>query len=301
MKFSTPHTLKSIAALFDLSFEGNPDLPVLGCNEIHVVEQGDIVFCDNAKYYEKAFKSNASVVLVKERTSFPEGKGILIANDPLVTFNAINEYFVAPQKASDFKSRVHESSQISANACIGENVSIGKNCIIHPGVVIYNNCTIGDNVTIHANTVIGADGFYFQKRPEIGYLPLYNSGNVVIEDDVIIGALVTIDKGVTASTTIKKGCRIDNQVHIGHDTVVGEYTLIAGQNAIAGCVLIGNHVKIWGSSAISSGLIIEDNAEILAFSGVDKNVKTGSRVWGAPARDAREKLKEIATLRRLAK
>jgi UDP-3-O-[3-hydroxymyristoyl] glucosamine N-acyltransferase len=300
MDFPFAYTLAEFAKKFNLDFDGNGDLPLSGSNEIHRVRQGDIIFCDAAKYYNKAFQSAASVVIVKEKIDFPEGKGILISPDPFATFNLINEHFSPVQVAESFSRPEYPNTDIAPNVMIGKNVKIGEGTTLHPGVVVYDNTVIGKNVTIHANTVLGADAFYYQKRAD-GYNQMHSCGNVVIEDHVDIGALCTIDKGVSADTRIGKGSKIDNQVHIGHDTVLGEHCLIAGKNAIAGCVKIGNNVKIWGNCSISSDVHLADGTEILAFSGVNKNTVENSRMFGIPAIDAREKMRELAAIKGLTK
>ncbi|NQX78804.1 UDP-3-O-(3-hydroxymyristoyl)glucosamine N-acyltransferase, partial [Gilvibacter sp.] len=158
------------------------------------------------------------------------------------------------------------------------------------------HCIIGDNVTIHSGTVLGADAFYYKNRPE-GYDKLLSGGRVVIQDDVDLGALCTIDKGVTGDTTIMKGTKIDNQVHIGHDTVIGERCLIASQTGIAGCVIMGNQVTVWGQVGITSGITIGDKTVISAKAGVSKSLEGGKHYFGIPADEFRKKYKEIASIR----
>ena len=300
MDFPFAYTLSEFAKKFNLDYYGDDNLELTGSNEIHRVRKGDFIFCDSAKYYNKAFQSAATVVIVKEKIDIPEGKGILICPDPFQTFNAINKHFTPAQVAASFSRTEYPNCDIAVNAMIGKNVTIGEGTIIHPGVVIYDNTIIGKNVLIHANTVLGADAFYYQKRDN-GYNQMHSCGNVVIEDNVHIGALCTVDKGVSADTRIGKGTKIDNQVHIGHDTIIGEFGLIAGKNAIAGCVVIGNHVKIWGNCSISSDVHIADGTEILAFSGLNKDTAENSRLWGVPAIDAREKMRELAAIKGLMK
>ena len=191
-----------------------------------------------------------------------------------------------------------EHTIIQPGVFIGNHVTIGKHCVIHPNVSIYDHCEIGDFVTIHAGTVLGADAFYYKKRAN-GYDKLKSGGRVVIEDNVDLGALCTIDRGVTADTTIKKGTKIDNHVHIGHDTVVGERCLIASQTGIAGCVVIEDDVTIWGQVGMTSGITIGKKAVILAQSGVSKSLEGGHTYFGYPAGEAREKYKEMTALKQL--
>ncbi|MFJ1380362.1 UDP-3-O-(3-hydroxymyristoyl)glucosamine N-acyltransferase [Capnocytophaga canimorsus] len=299
MKFPQTYTLQQIATIIDADFVGSPEFPVLGMNEIHVVEEGDIVFVDHPKYYDKALQSKATIVLINKRVVCPQGKALLISDDPFRDFNKLTEFFKPFAKSENLISktaRIGSNTVIQPGAFIGNHVIIGKNCFIHANVSIYDDCIIGDNVTIHAGTVLGADAFYYKKRPE-GFDKLKSGGRVVIEDDVDLGALCTIDRGVTGDTTIKKGTKIDNQVHIGHDTVIGERCLIASQTGIAGCVVIENEVTIWGQVGVASSITIGSKSIILAQSGISKSLEGGQTYFGYPAEEARKKYKELSTLR----
>ncbi|SEE53579.1 UDP-3-O-[3-hydroxymyristoyl] glucosamine N-acyltransferase [Tenacibaculum sp. MAR_2010_89] len=303
MKFKKAQTLEQIATLLNIEYVGEKNFTITGINEIHVVEKGDIVFVDHPKYYDKALKSKATTVLINKKVECPEGKSLLISDDPFRDFNKIIKYFnpfIASKTIVSETSIIGEGTIIQPNVFIGENVSIGKNCIIHPNVTIYSNCSIGDNVTIHANTVIGADAFYYKNRPE-GFDKLISGGTVILENNVDLGASCTIDRGVTGNTTIKEGTKIDNQVHIGHDTVVGKKCLIASQTGIAGCVIIEDEVTIWGQVGTNSGITIGKGAVILGQTGVTKSIKGGKSYFGTPISESREKLKEIAEIKRFLK
>ncbi len=301
MRFPQPYTLEQIATIINAKYVGASDFLVLGMNEIHVVQAGDIVFVDHPKYYEKALHSKATIVLINKEVECPEGKALLISDDPFRDFNKLTDFFKPFQKATNLiapSARIGENTIIQPGAFVGNNVVIGNNCCIHSNVTIYDDCIIGDNVTIHAGTVLGADAFYYKKRPN-GFDKLKSAGRVVIEDNVDLGALCTIDRGVTADTTIKKGTKIDNQVHIGHDTIVGEKCLIASQTGIAGCVVIENEVTIWGQVGIISGITIGEKSVILAQSGISKSLEGGQSYFGSPAGEAREKYKEISAIKQL--
>ncbi|MFT5244168.1 MAG: UDP-3-O-[3-hydroxymyristoyl] glucosamine N-acyltransferase, partial [Psychroserpens sp.] len=213
MKFPKAHTLKQIANLISTEYIGADDFPVLGMNEIHVVESGDIVFVDHPKYYDKALESAATIVLINKEVDCPEGKALLISDDPFRDFNILTEYF-KPFKSSNTaisqSAIIGQNTIIQPNSFIGNNVTIGDNCLIHSNVSIYDDTVIGNNVTIHAGTILGASAFYYKNRPE-GYDQLRSGGRVIIEDNVDIGALCTIDKGVTGDTTIGEGSKLDNQ------------------------------------------------------------------------------------------
>jgi len=301
MKFPQPLTLKEVARLIDCKYVGDDDFPVLGMNEIHVVNPGDIVFVDHPKYYDKALQSAATIVLINKEVECPDGKALLISDDPFRDFNTLTNYykpFVASSSTISESARIGKGSVIQPNSFIGHNVVIGQNCIIHSNVSIYDDCVLGDNVTIHAGTVLGSNAFYYKKRPE-GYDRLLSGGRVVIEDHVDIGAACTIDRGVTADTTIKQGAKIDNQVQIGHDSVIGENCLIASQVGIAGCTIIENDVTIWGQVGITSGITIGSKAIISAKAGVSKSLEGGKHYFGIPADDFRSKYKEIAAIRKI--
>ena len=291
MKFSTPQSLQDIAAIIRASYVGDPMFPVTGMNEIHVVTPGDIVFVDHPKYYEKALNSAATIVLINKKVPCPKGKALLISDDPFRDFNLLSKHFkpfIPAQANIATTAQIGEHTLIQPQAFIGNYVTIGKHCVIHPNVVIYDHSTIGDHVIIHAGTVIGADAFYYKNRDE-GHDKLVSTGTVSIENHVEIGALCTIDKGVTGITTIGAGTKLDNQVHIGHDTVIGKHCLIASQTGVAGCVIIEDRVTLWGQVGTTSGITIGEKAVVMGQTGVTKiNSRrqvifryTSSRVKGA--------------------
>ncbi len=301
MKFPRQYTLKEISEIIDTEFVGKDDFPVLGMNEIHVVEKGDIVFVDHPKYYDKALQSKATVVLINKKVECPDGKALLISDDPFRDFNKLTRSF-APFKSSNSAisdtAEIGKNTVIQPNTFVGNDVKIGDNCLIHSNVTIYDNCIIGNNVTIHAGTVLGADAFYYKKRPE-GFDKLLSGGRVVIEDNVDIGASCTIDRGVTGDTTIKEGAKLDNQIQVGHDTVIGKKCLIASHTGIAGCVVIEDEVTLWGQVGVISGITIGKGAVVYAQSGVAGSLEGGKTYFGSPAAEARVKMKELAAIKNL--
>lgn len=301
MKFPKVYPLKEIAAIIGSTYVGDDNFPVHGMNEIHVVEPGDIVFVDHPKYYDKALQSAATIILINKEVDCPEGKALLISDDPFRDFNKLTRHF-KPFKAAGAtiadSAVIGEGTVIQPNTFVGNNVKIGKNCLIHSNVSIYDHTEIGDNVIIHSGTVLGADAFYYKKRPE-GFDQLLSGGRVIIEDNVGIGALCTIDKGVTGDTRIGEGTKLDNQVHVGHDTVIGKKVLIASQTGIAGCCVIEDEVTIWGQVGLTSGITIGAKAVIMAQSGVPKSVEGGKAYFGSPAEESREKMKQMAYIKRI--
>lgn len=301
MKFPKIHTLKEIADLIDCEFVGDTNFQVLGMNEIHVVEPGDIVFVDHPKYYDKALNSAATIILINKKVDCPDGKALLISDDPFRDFNKLTRHFRPFQGTNvsiSLSAEIGENTFIQPNCFIGNNVKIGKNCIIHSNVSLYDNTIIGENVIIHAGSILGADAFYYKKRPE-GFDQLISGGRVVIENNVGIGALCTIDKGVTGDTTIGEGTKIDNQVHVGHDTVIGKKCLIAAQTGIAGCVVIEDEVTLWGQVGTTSGITIGEKAVVLGQTGVTKSLPGGKVYFGTPVDESREKLKQMVHIKQI--
>ncbi|HNP31744.1 MAG TPA: UDP-3-O-(3-hydroxymyristoyl)glucosamine N-acyltransferase [Flavobacterium sp.] len=301
MKFPKIHTLKEIAEIIGCQYVGADDFAVHGMNEIHVVTPGDIVFVDHPKYYDKALESAATIVLINKEVDCPAGKALLISDDPFRDFNKLTKHFrpfVSASVSISESAKIGEGSIIQPNCFIGHNVTIGKNCLLHANVIVYDNTVIGDNVIIHSGTILGADAFYYKKRPE-GFDQLLSGGRVVIEDNVGIGAACTIDKGVTGDTTIGAGTKIDNQVHVGHDTIIGKKCLIASQTGIAGCVVIEDEVTMWGQVGTTSGITIGSKAVIMGQTGVTKSVEGGKSYFGTPIEESREKLKQLANVKRI--
>ncbi len=301
MKFPRAYSLAEIEEFLGCESTGNPDHEILGINEIHVVDVGDLVFVDHPKYYDKALQSAATTVLINKKVEVPAGKAILISDDPFRDFNRLTEKFRPFESANSAIAddlKIGENSIIQPNCFVGKNVKIGRNCLIHSNVSIYDNCEIGDNVIIHANTVIGSHAFYYKKR-ETGYDRLKSGGRVVIENEVEIGANCTIDKGVSGVTRIGEGTKIDNLCQIGHDTKIGKNCLFAAQVGIAGCTIIEDNVTMWGQVGVTSGITIGAGAVVYAQSGVSKSLAGGQNYFGSPAEEAKKKYREVQGLRRL--
>jgi len=296
MKFPTPISLNDLARQTGGRAIGDGGLMVTGINEIHRVEAGDVTFCDHPKYYRKALGSAATVVIVNAEMDCPGGKGLIVHDRPFDAFNALcRELREEAARADDAK--VGEGTRLFPNVFLGKGVVIGRDCLIHPNVTILDGTVIGDRVTVHSGTVIGPDAFYYKSRGR--YDKLHSCGHVEIGDDVEIGACCTIDRGVTSVTRIGRGTKIDNQVHIGHDTVVGEHCLFAAQVGIAGAVTIGDNVILWGQVGVQKDLKIGSGAVVLGQSGVGKSLEGGITYFGSPVREAREKMRELALIKQL--
>lgn len=301
MKINPAQKLKDIAALLNAEFVGAPDHLITGINEIHKVEPGDIVFVDHPKYYDKALNSKATTILINKNVECPEGKGLIITDDPFNAYNAIVRHFQPVQYSlspMSMSAVIGVNTVIMPGAYVGNHVRIGDNCVIHPNVTIYDHCEIGNNVIIHAGSVIGADAFYFKMRPE-KHDKMLSCGRVIIHDDVEIGALCTIDRGVSADTIIGRGTKMDNQVHIGHDCEIGQMCRFAAQVGIAGVVTIEDNVTLWGQVGVASDLTIGKGAVVMAQSGVGKSLEAGKSYFGSPAGEAREKMREMMLVKRI--
>ena len=301
MKFPSPVSIKVLATLTGSKIVGATELNVTGINEIHKVEAGDITFVDHPKYYDKAINSPATFIIINKEIDVPEGKALLISDDPFSAYITIvkkfHSFIPASRNISE-TATIGSDTFIQPGAFIGNNVRIGKNCVIHSNVSIYDYSEIGDDVVIHANTVIGSDAFYFKRR-EKGYDKMLSCGRVIIHDRVEIGASCTIDKGVSGDTIIGEGTKIDNQVHIGHDTVIGKNCLFAAQVGIAGVVIIEDDVILWGQVGVQKDLTIGKGAVVLGQSGIPKSLEGGKTYFGSPVQEAREKMRELAFVKQL--
>ena len=301
MKFDRTYTLKEIAELTGGKIVGDENMTVTGINEIHKVEPGDIVFVDHPKYYGKALNSKADVIFIDQETTVPEGKALVVMDSPFDAFNELLRYFSpanpwTSDRGENFK--VGAGTEIFPNVSIGNNVSIGDNCLIHSGVVLCDDTIIGNDVVIGPNAVIGHNAFYYKKK-KWGFDRMHTCGRTILEDRVEIGALSTVDRGVTGDTIIGEGTKIDNQVHIGHDTVVGKNCLFAANVGIAGCVVIKDYVTLWGQVGVVSDVVLHDHVIVLGQSGVTKDLEANKTYFGSPAGEARVKWREIAAFQRL--
>ncbi|MDC1222278.1 UDP-3-O-(3-hydroxymyristoyl)glucosamine N-acyltransferase [Salibacteraceae bacterium] len=303
MKLDRSRTLAELSELLNCEFVGETNLFASGINEIHVVEPGDIAFVDHPKYYETTLNSQATVIIINKKVDCPAGKGLLIHDEPFTAFNQLINHFQPfefSKQRIDPTSVVHPMARIHPTASIGPKANIEANAIIHANVSIGHHCTVGENSIIHDNSTIGGDAFYYKTRPH-RFEKLISCGRVIIEKDVEIGANCTIDRGVTGDTVIGEGTKFDNLVHIGHDTKIGKQCLFAAQVGIAGCVIVEDKVTMWGQVGCIANVTIGTEAVILAKSGIGKSLKGGKTYFGAPAGEARKKLKELATLSRLTK
>lgn len=303
MHFEKKYTLKNIAEIIgNVECVGDENHFVTGINEIHRVEPGDITFVDHPKYYKKALESLATTVIINQKdVECPDGKALIFSDDPFRDYVKLVKHFrpfIPSTVAVSPTAQIGEGTVLQPFVFVGNHVVIGKNCIIHSHVSINDYSVIGDNVIISSNTVIGGEAFYFKRRPAM-YDKLEGCGRVVIEDNVEIGSCCTIDKGVSSDTIIGWGSKLDNHIQVGHDSVIGKNCLISSQVGIAGVVNLEDDVILWGQVGVQKDLTIGKGAVVLGQSGVAKSIEGGQTYFGSPVRDAVDKMKEIALMKRL--
>ncbi len=326
-------TLKELAEFLGGSVRGELTTTLSGVASLASARAGDLVFVEDAKHLEAALASAASAVLARD---FADGcdvaKPMLVVENPRLAFAraasflrspALQKSGVDPSAVVDGSARmgtgvcvdaravidagavIGEGSWIGVGSVIGAGVKLGKRCQIYPNVTIYPGAVLGDRVIVHAGTVLGSDGFGYVRDPKTGrYEQFPQIGTLKIEDDVEIGANSTIDRGALDATVIRRGTKIDNLVHIGHNVQIGQDVVIAAQTGISGSSVIEDGVVIAGQVGIADHVRIEAGAILGAQCGVpSKKVIRGKGVlfWGTPARPIREYLKELAVLARLAK
>ncbi len=304
MKFPAPVSIKWIASLINAELPDDVNAEAKGINEIHSVEEGDIVFVDHPKYYNKCLSSAASFIIINKKIDAPAGKILLVVKEPFEAYLKVVEHFspfVPAKKPISDTAVIGKNTVVMPNVFIGNNVNVGNNCIIHPNVSIYDNCIIGNNVVVHSGTIIGSDAFYFntKKNREVWFKKMESCGRVVIEDDVEIGAGTTIDRASVGESRIRRGTKIDNLVQIGHSCTVGEDTLLCAQVGLAGSSHLGNRVILAGQAGVAGHLTLGDDVVLTAKSATSHDVPAGKVISGIPAFDNRDWLRSTAAFRRL--
>jgi UDP-3-O-[3-hydroxymyristoyl] glucosamine N-acyltransferase len=304
MQFPSPVSILWIAEMIHAKITGNVNGQATGINELHKVERGDLVFVDHPKYYDKCINSPASFIIINKEMDVPEGKALLIVENPFEAYcKIVNQFrpFAPANKMVSDSAVLGEGTYVYPSVFLGHHVRIGKNCIIHPNVSVMDHCVIGDNVIIQAGTVIGSDAFYYntKKDRESWYKKMPSCGRVVIESDVEIGANCTIDRGVSHDTIIGEGTKFDNIIHIGHDTVIGKNCLLAANVVVAGVVTIEDGVTLWGGVIVNKTLTIGKNAVLLGRTGVSVSLEGNKTYWGAPAQEASAVKREMIWVKRI--
>ena len=301
MNFPAPLPVTELAKEFGAKIIGNRDNQALGINEIHKVRPGDITFSDTGKYFKKALTSAATIILLNQKADCPPGKTVLVCEHPFEVYNSLILRYrpIVPLSVTlDPSAEIDPSAVIEPGVIIGPHVTVGKNCHIQAGVIIHEYTHIGDNVTVQSGAIIGTDAFYY-KKTDTGFQQWRSGGRVLIENDVVIGAGCTVNKGVSGDTVIGEGTKLDCQVHIGHGAVIGKHCLLAGQVGIGGKTIVGDRVVMYGQVGVAQNLHIGDGVIILAKSGVSKNLEAGKTYFGYPAGEVRSKYRELAAMRHL--
>jgi len=323
------YSARQIALLVNGRLDGDPEVAVNAFGKIEDAKAGEISFLANPKYEEFLYTSGASIILINDSLA-PKQKisaTIIRVPDAYSAFAILLTKYheTVTQQLAGIQQPAHISAsaklgekhyvgafcylgdnvvigtnaKIFPNCFIGNNVRIGDNCIVYAGVKIYHDCQIGNHVTIHAGTVIGSDGFGFAPQADGSYKKIPQLGNVLIEDDVEIGANTTIDRATMGSTIIRKGAKLDNLIQIAHNVEIGCNTVIAAQTGISGSTKIGKNVMIGGQVGIIGHLQIGDYSKIGAQSGVTKSTKPNTALTGSPAQDNISGLRSQAVMRKL--
>ncbi|MGY5850857.1 UDP-3-O-(3-hydroxymyristoyl)glucosamine N-acyltransferase [Salegentibacter sp. F14] len=301
-----------IAEILEGKIEGDPEAEVSELAKIEEGTKGALTFLSNPKYNSYIYTTKASITIVNEdfKPEQPIHTTLIKVKDAYKAFSKLLEYYnqvklnksgieqpsfisKEAQYGDDIylgafsyvgkKAKIGNNVKIYPNVYLGDNVRIGDNVVLFSGVKIYSDCIVGDNCVIHSGVIVGADGFGFSPEEDGKYAKVPQIGNVIIEEDVEIGAGTTIDRATLGSTIIRKGVKLDNQIQIAHNVEIGEHTAIAAQTGIAGSTKIGKNCLIGGQVGIAGHLYIGDRVRIQAQSGIGRNVKDGEALQGSPA------------------
>ena len=302
MQLPYPIPVKDLARMIGAStLIGDDTLTATGINEIHKVVPGDIMFVDLEKYFDKALKSAATIIILNQATECPSGKVLLVCERPFEAYDGLVRRF---RPFTPLRSDISESAEIDPTAIIEPGVVIGPYARIGKGAYIAANayiggyCIIGEEVVIQPGAQIGVDAFYFKKYPDQRQR-WRSGGRVIIEARAEIGAGCTISRGVSGDTIIGEGSKLDCQCHIGHGVVLGKNCLLAAQVGIGGKTIVGDNAVFYGQVGIVQNLRIGNDVTILGQSGISKDLEEGKTYFGSPAREARQAYKEMAAVRRI--
>jgi UDP-3-O-[3-hydroxymyristoyl] glucosamine N-acyltransferase len=323
-------TASQISLLINGVVEGNPDASVSSFGKIEEAAQDQLSFLANPKYEDYLYRTQASIVIISNNYELkqPVHSTLIRVPDAYTAFALLldkyqqmvtqqmkgiqqpsfispaaklgTDVFVGAFAYISDNANIGNNSKIFPGAYIGDNVQIGSNTVIHAGAKVYHGCVLGNNVVIHAGTVIGSDGFGFAPQADGSFKKVPQIGNVVIEDNVEIGANTTIDRATIGSTCIRSGAKLDNLIQIAHNVEVGNSTVIAAQAGVSGSTKIGNNVMIGGQDGLVGHIQVADGSKINAQSGVSKSLKSPyATVTGSPAYDYTSALRSQAVFRNL--
>ncbi len=313
--------LSALCETLNIDFQGD-DVEITGLNTLGDATPEQIAFLQNKKYVSKLAHTDAAAVLVEAEYAdkLPEGVAALVVDEPYLKLAEASALFAPPRLEKKAPPpQVGEGSVIEENVFLADGCVIGKNChlmpgvfvgndvrigdgtVLYPNVAVYRDCVIGSNCIVHAGAVIGSDGFGFATTKTGTHVKIHQNGNVVIEDDVEIGANTTIDRAAFGSTVIERGVRIDNLVQVGHNCVIGEYSVIVSQVGLAGSSRLGRNVVMGGQSATAGHLSIAPFTTIAARGAATKDVKTPGVYSGVPLMEHRKWLKLQALFSKMLK
>ncbi len=307
----------------DLNITCDFDIEVFGLNTLKDASANQISFLENTKYIQDLKDTKAGAVFVNEelKNEVPKDTIALVCQNPYIALAMASKYFamaiveidgnnpIVGEKCTIMENVsigkntiIGQNCIIMAGAFIGDNVTLGDNVLIYPNVVIYRDCVVGNDVIIHAGTVIGSDGFGFAHTKDGKYIKIYQNGNVVIGDDVEIGSNCSIDRAAFSSTIIKNGVRIDNLVHIAHNCIIGQGSILVGQVGLAGSTILDEYVVMAGQSGATGHLRIAPFTTVSARCGVSKTITEPKKQWaGFPMMEHKSWLKLNGKLSRLLK
>jgi len=323
------YTVGTLAEIIGGSVIGDSSIEISGAGSLEQAGSGEITFLSNDKYIEESKHTAASAILVHEKyadksftiPTISVGNVYTALAEILTLFDSSDgrEPGIHPMAFCDPTAKIAESAHIGPFAVIeegaiigegsyllghvhvGKNVTIGDNCILYPGVKVYKDCQVGNKCILHSNAIVGSDGFGFAPQKDGSFVKIPQIGNVIIEDEVEVGANTVIDRATMGATRLKKGVKLDNLIQVAHNVEIGENTVIAAQAGIAGSTKLGAQCQIGGQAGIVGHLTLEDRTLEQAQSGVTRSTtKPGTKLYGSPALDYGNYLKSYALFKNLA-
>ena len=292
--------LSKIAEILNIELSG-ADVEITAINSLQNANESELSYCDSDKNEKFLSATRAAAVLLRCGTVAPSGVRALECENPHLAFAILSAHFAKPLIRSGAPAKIAASAQIGQNVHIGVNSTIGENCVILSGAYIGDDVHIGGGCVIHANAVIGSDGFGYAHTKTGEHVKIYHNGNVVLQDEVEIGACTTIDRAVFGSTIVKRGSKIDNLVQIGHNCELGHNCLIVSQVGLAGSTTLGRNVVMGGQSGSGGHVSVGDFAQIAARGGISKDLSGGKNYAGHPIMELSEWFKLQAKIVRFFK
>jgi len=317
-------SLENLAREIGATVQGDGSLVVTGVAPLDTAKEGDLTFLTNPRYAKNVAFSRASAVLCQK--ALPGvSKPFLLSPNPYAALAKVIALFfptklpvpgvqkgawVHPQASVDLRASVADGAAVAMGArigarsilypgvYIGENVVVGEDCLLHPNVTVRENCVLGNRVVLQPGVVVGSDGFGFAPE-DGGYRKIPQVGNVVIEDDVELGANTCVDRAALGSTRIGKGTKLDNLIQIGHNVEIGQHTVMAALTGISGSTKVGNHVVMGGQVGLAGHLKIGDGVTLATRTGVMEDIPEKGVYWGSPSAEMAVEMKNVAAYRQL--